>query len=279
MGGQGSRLTIWEKRVRTSTLSIGLAALSVLTVGATAASGDELGAAQFRAAGPGATQAAAPDPVPPASGEQVQLSNERTLSRWAFVNARTAVHRAPDSSSEVIDTLETRTHDRTPELVLALSQKAVGQQIWVEVRFKVRPNNQTGWVRREDLGEFNLVTTFLKIKRAKFRATLFRHGKRVWSARIGIGQRRWPTPAGRFYVRERLIPPNPDSVYGIFAFGISATSPALTDWPGGGIIGIHGTNQPELIPGRISHGCIRVQNGKIAKLRRLMPLGTPIKIA
>jgi lipoprotein-anchoring transpeptidase ErfK/SrfK len=64
----------------------------------------------------------------------------------------------------------------------------------------------------------------------------------------------------------------------VFAFGISATSPALTDWPGGGIIGIHGTNQPELIPGRISHGCVRVPNRKINRLRKLMSLGTPIEI-
>jgi lipoprotein-anchoring transpeptidase ErfK/SrfK len=261
-------------------LSIGAAAISLLTAGAAAAPADQLAGHPFRDAGPGATQSAsAPDPAPPAGGEVVRLSNERTLSRWAFVKQPAPVHRAPDSSSEVIETLDVLTHDRTPELVLALSEKAVGQQTWVEVRFKVRPNNQTGWVKREDLGDFNVVTTFLKIKRSKFRATLFQRGRRVWSAPIGIGQRRWPTPAGRFYVRERLIPSDTDSVYGIFAFGISATSPSLTDWPGGGIIGIHGTNQPELIPGRISHGCIRVRNGKIAQLRRLMPLGTPIKIA
>jgi hypothetical protein len=266
-----------ERSVRNSILWFG-AALSLLTTGAATASAQQPAEAHFRGAGPGPIQASAPDPLPPANAEHVRLSDERTLSRWAFVKAPTAVHRAPDPSSEVIETLELRTHDGTPELVLALSQKSVGQQTWVEVRFKVRPNNQTGWVRREDLGDFNVVRTFLRIRRSKFRATLFRNGRRIWSAPIGIGQRRWPTPAGRFYVRERLVPIDTDSVYGIFAFGISATSPSLTDWPGGGIIGIHGTNQPELIPGRISHGCIRVRNGKISRLRRLMQLGTPIEI-
>ena len=64
-------------------------------------------------------------------------------------------------------------------------------------------------------------------------------------------------------------------VYGPYAIGTSAYAPGLTDWPGGGVIGIHGTNQPSTIPGRPSHGCIRLQNGEISKLFKLMPIGTP----
>jgi lipoprotein-anchoring transpeptidase ErfK/SrfK len=44
------------------------------------------------------------------------------------------------------------------------------------------------------------------------------------------------------------------------------------------VVGIHGTNQPGLIPGRVSHGCVRVRNTQIRKLRLLMGLGTPIRI-
>ena len=40
----------------------------------------------------------------------------------------------------------------------------------------------------------------------------------------------------------------------------------MTDWPGGGIVGIHGTSQPGLIPGKISHGCVRLKNADILKL-------------
>ena len=66
--------------------------------------------------------------------------------------------------------------------------------------------------------------------------------------------------------------------YGPLAFGTSARSAVLTDWPGGGFVGIHGTNRPELIPGRVSHGCIRMRNRDIERLGRLMPVGTPIII-
>jgi hypothetical protein len=214
----------------------------------------------------------------PALGEPVALSDERTLSRWAYVDSPTAVHAEPAADSKVLRRLDTRTHDDTPELVLALAEVTSGGDTWVQVRFKVRPNDRTGWVNASALGPLNVVTTFLKIHRGKFRATLYDEGRQVWRARIGVGERRWPTPAGRFYVRERLIPTKKGGIYGVFAFGTSATSPTLTDWPGGGIIGIHGTNQPHLIPGRISHGCVRLRNRKISQLRRLMPLGTPILI-
>jgi lipoprotein-anchoring transpeptidase ErfK/SrfK len=61
-------------------------------------------------------------------------------------------------------------------------------------------------------------------------------------------------------------------------FGTSARSAHLTDWPDGGFIGIHGTDQPQLIPGRVSHGCIHMRNADIVALGRLMPIGTPLVI-
>ena len=65
---------------------------------------------------------------------------------------------------------------------------------------------------------------------------------------------------------------------GALAFGTTARSDTLTDWPGGGFIGIHGTNQPAILPGRVSHGCIRMRNRDIRGLDRKMPLGTPVTI-
>ena len=91
-------------------------------------------------------------------------------------------------------------------------------------------------------------------------------------------QQNTPTPAVDTYVRERIVPTDPSGIYGVFAFGLAAYSRTLTDWPGGGQIGIHGTNRPELLPGRVSHGCVRLRNADIVRLSRLMPLGTPVRI-
>jgi lipoprotein-anchoring transpeptidase ErfK/SrfK len=92
-----------------------------------------------------------------------------------------------------------------------------------------------------------------------------------------VGARGTPTPAGRFWIREKFRVRPRGGVYGPFAFGTAGYS-VLSDWPRGGVVGIHGTNRPDLIPGRPSHGCVRVPNGKIMRLRRLMPIGTPVQI-
>jgi lipoprotein-anchoring transpeptidase ErfK/SrfK len=99
----------------------------------------------------------------------------------------------------------------------------------------------------------------------------------AFRAPVGVGLPQCPTPRGEFFIRNQLYGfGNP--VYGPIAFGTSARSAVLTDWPGGGFIGLHGTNQPYLLPGRVSHGCIRMKNHQILRLARLMPVGTPLTI-
>jgi hypothetical protein len=133
------------------------------------------------------------------------------------------------------------------------------------------------WVPRSALGGSVFLDTRLVVDRNRFRATLWRDGVPVFTAAIGIGQPQWPTPPGDFYVRDVLTRYR-SPFYGPVAFGMSARSPTLTDWPGGGYIGIHGTDQPSLIPGAISHGCIRMRNADILRLAALMPVGTPITV-
>jgi lipoprotein-anchoring transpeptidase ErfK/SrfK len=109
------------------------------------------------------------------------------------------------------------------------------------------------------------------------RATLYRSGTRIWRSSIGVGKASTPTPAGEFWIREKFAVADASGIYGPRAFGTSGYS-RLSDWPGGGVIGIHGTNEPALIPGRPSHGCVRVPNAAIERLYRLMPIGTPVRV-
>lgn len=76
----------------------------------------------------------------------------------------------------------------------------------------------------------------------------------------------------------RSIPDFKVPRYGLLAFGTGARSAVLTDWPAGGFVGIHGADRPDLIPGPVSHGCIRLRNEDILGLGKLMPVGTPITI-
>jgi hypothetical protein len=214
----------------------------------------------------------------PASAQVERLSNETTLSRWATPNERALVRVQPRRNARTIVRLRYYTEDRRPELYLVLRRTVDSRgDEWVQVRLPRRPNGSTGWVRRDVLGPFQTVTTQLVVDRKRLRATLYRGGRAIWASRIGVGARGTPTPGGRFYIREMLRSPFGGTIYGPLAFGTSAYS-SLSEWPRGGVIGIHGTNQPGLLPGRVSHGCIRVPNGNIRRLSRLMPLGTPLLI-
>jgi lipoprotein-anchoring transpeptidase ErfK/SrfK len=208
-----------------------------------------------------------------------RLSNETTLTRWAHTNLIGKIRAKPTSRSKAVGKLRWDTEDGYPEVYLALESRIGRHEVpWIKIRIPARPNGRTGWVREEQLSNLKTIRTHLTVDRRRLKATLRENGRRIWTSRIGIGQAGTPTPGGRFWIRERLKNLGGSPIYGPWAFGTSAYSHQLTDWPGGGVVGIHGTNQPSLIPGRPSHGCIRVPNWNIVKLVKLMPIGTPVRI-
>jgi lipoprotein-anchoring transpeptidase ErfK/SrfK len=76
-----------------------------------------------------------------------------------------------------------------------------------------------------------------------------------------------------------LRSPNPDSVYGPYAYGLSAHSDALTSFSGGDAeVGIHGNNDASVLGQSVSSGCVRMSNDGITRLTEMLPLGTPVEI-
>jgi lipoprotein-anchoring transpeptidase ErfK/SrfK len=208
-----------------------------------------------------------------APGELTILSERNGITRWAHVLRPVAARSAPSASARRITVISNVTPEGTRNLVLAL--ESMGP--WVRVRLAVLPNGTTGWVPRAALGPYRGVWTRLVVNRARMTATLLRRGKAIFRAPVGVGRSYLPTPRGEFYVRMKLTGFT-DPMYGPIAFGTSGRAPNLTGWPGGGYIGIHGTNKPELLPGAVSHGCIRLKNEHILRLARLMPVGTPVSV-
>ena len=205
-----------------------------------------------------------------------RLSDETTLSRAAHPVDLGTIYAQPNPSARKKGRLHLETEDGIHEIYLVLRSRVDSRgRTWVQIRLPRRPNGQKGWVRREMLGPLITLRTFLKINRSTLTATLYKKGRKIWSSRVGVGKASTPTPAGRFWIRERLR--SLGGAYGPWAFGTSAYS-RLSDWPGGGVVGIHGTNEPQKIPGRPSHGCVRVPNHKIEQLKKLMPVGTPVHI-
>lgn len=238
------------------------------------------------AIGPGAG-AALSAPHPSASGATpapsvVALSNNPRVSYWAYPQVGAIVRAAPFVHARAVGRLRFLTADGLgqAQIYTASRQERVPNTgvEWTEVSLPQRPNGTTGWVTASALGPLHVVYGLLVIDRSRLRATLYnRNSHAIWSAPIGIGRPSLPTPAGHFYVLEKLRAIG-GSTYGPFAFATSAYAPTLTDWPGGGVVGIHGTDQPQLIPGDPSHGCIRLRNRDITTLWHLLKIGTPIDI-
>ena len=207
-----------------------------------------------------------------------RLSNVRGQSQSAMLLHAVAAHARPSRSARIVARLRASTPEHVPHVVYLLGGSIDRQgRYWLRIQLPILPNGSSGWIPREAVDSFNALETHLVIDRARFRATLYRRGRTVFQSVVGVGQSQWPTPPGRFYIRERLTGFT-DPIYGALAFGTNARSAILTDWPGGGFVGIHGTNQPEILPGRVSHGCIRLRNQDILRLSRLMPVGTPLTV-
>jgi lipoprotein-anchoring transpeptidase ErfK/SrfK len=164
------------------------------------------------------------------------------------------------------------------QIVLALSTRRGSDGAWwYRLSLPGRPNGQRGWVR-SDAVDVRPVTSRITIRLGERRIEVHRisDGKLLLRGVVAIGRPGAETPLGHdFYVRSGFVPTDP--FFGTYALETSAGS-RLTEWPDHGIVGIHGTNLPQLLGQAVSHGCIRVDNTVATRLRRLAPLGTPIDI-
>jgi L,D-transpeptidase catalytic domain len=198
------------------------------------------------------------------------------VATWAHILHPDRVHVAPRQRSRVLTRLHYLTEDGFPEVYLVLSLLPTRDRVWVKILLPMRPNGTVGWVPRQALGKLRRVTTWLVVNRRQLDIRFFEHGRPLWRAPVGIGKASTPTPAGFFWVREEFILPD-QAFYGPYAFGTSAYA-SISDWPGGGVVGLHGTSEPQLIPGTPSHGCVRLRNADILWLARHVPVGTPVTI-
>jgi lipoprotein-anchoring transpeptidase ErfK/SrfK len=148
---------------------------------------------------------------------------------------------------------------------------------WLHVELPLRPNGSTGWVRARNVQRAS-VHTRITVDLSERRVRLYRKGRLVLSSRAAVGSSATPTPLGRYYVNQRLVPSDTAGPFGPGAVGISAFSPVLTGWAQGGPIAIHGTNEPWSIGRAVSNGCIRLPNPVLRRLFKQALAGTPVLI-
>ena len=188
-----------------------------------------------------------------------------------------AVRATPNRSARAIATLGQFRPDFHPRTVLALEARLDrgGKATWYRIAVPGRPNGRTGWIPA-GAADVHAVDRWLVIYRGSRKFELYVGGKLRRTGPVAVGARGMETPVGLFYVQSRFVP-RKYPILGAFAFETSGYS-KLSDWPGGGVVGVHGTNTPALIGQAVSHGCVRLRNGDILALRKLVRVGTPVKI-
>lgn len=149
--------------------------------------------------------------------------------------------------------------------------------VWYRVQVPRKPNGRMAFVRARAL-RLETVATRIVVEVSRRRLTLYRNARPVLVARVAVGSPSTPTPTGRFYVNQRLVPTDSRGPFGPGAIGVSAFSNVLTGWAQGGPVAIHGTNEPWSIGRAVSNGCIRLRNQTLLRVFRATPAGTPVII-
>lgn len=216
--------------------------------------------------------------VAPSAGAHTQPGVGPSVRQTVFVAYARGAHVSvygSESSSRVRQTLASPTDDGSQLSFLVRSLHRRRALVYLPTR----PNGSTGWVPRAEVRVYREPYR-AQINLRSHRLTVRRDGSVVVSAPVGVGRAVTPTPAGTYYIVSRIRPYDPGSVYGAFAFGLSAHSNVFTSFGfgGDGRIGLHGTNDPSGVGHDVSHGCLRLTNRVILRLARILPLGTPVTI-
>lgn len=193
-----------------------------------------------------------------------------------LLGASAPVRVKPDPRAHVIRVMHQFRPDFRPQVIFAV-RKTTGTdgEVWYRISIPMRPNGTYGWIPAKTV---SLTPTHSQIVINLNRRTIdiYRFGKHKWHGLVAIGAPGRETPVGHYFVASRFVPYH-DTFLGVFAEETSAYS-KLTEWPGGGVVGIHGTSLPQLLGKAVSHGCVRVSNTTARHLKSLAPLGTPIWI-
>jgi lipoprotein-anchoring transpeptidase ErfK/SrfK len=186
-----------------------------------------------------------------------------------------AAHSKPTESSRTIKVFPQFRKDFRPTTLLVLGERRGAKGIrWLKLSMPMRPNGRVGWVKAVAV-QTRPVRRSIVIDLSSRKLRVLERGTTRFATRVAIGRPGMETPTGNFYLTATFKPK--ERFLGAFAFETSAYS-KLSEWPGGGVVGLHGTAMPWLLGQRVSHGCVRMSNAAALVLKRLTPAGTPLRI-
>ena len=148
-----------------------------------------------------------------------------------------------------------------------------------EVFLPTAPNGSTGWVEADDV-TFKTIPYRIEIEIAEHRMRVYRDDEVLLDEPVAVGATDGPAP-GDYFLRELLEPPEPDGPYGAYTYGLSGSANVLESIDGApGLLGIHGTDDPDSVGTEVESGSVSLTNEVIARLvdEIGLPLGTPVEV-
>lgn len=214
--------------------------------------------------------------APTAAAKQATVPRHLTGFPQAglILTPKLTVRANPKPTATIMRTLPQFRPDYRPTVVLAIAQTRTRAGLWLKIELPMRPNGHYGWIHANSV-QTQPIAQKIVISRGTRTLKLYQHNQLRYTTKIAVGRPGMETPLGSFYIQAAYKATEP--ALGAYAFETSAYS-KLSDWPGGGIIGIHGTPNPQLLGQAISHGCIRISNTAALTLKHLTHPGTPIQI-
>ena len=210
------------------------------------------------------------------SSSGVALETKFPAAGQLIVNS-VIVRRRPATNASKIKVMTYFRPDYRVQEILAVGKRTGSDgQPWYHISVPMRPNGTLGWIPAADVALAPTTSKIIvNVGRQDDRRLLPRQARRAWKGRRGSARH---GDAARSLLRRGDVQAR--ATIRSLASGRSrrARYSKLTEWPGGGVVGIHGTNSPSLLGQAVSHGCVRVSNATAAKLKRYAPVGTPIRI-
>lgn len=220
---------------------------------------------------PGAAQADVGDPVPPSN----------TSSWLAKIVYPTQARSGPSDSAGVVQSVGSKTKWGGETQLLVRGSERTQGVLWLDVRLPGRPNGNHGWIRA-DTAQLSETPWRIEISRASKSMRLIKAGRTKRTMKVVIGAPGTPTPAGHFALLDKLSVRDTGNFLGNWVMPLTAYSDVLQQFDGGpGQIAIHGRGGASLkqpVGTAASHGCVRVENGNIARVAAAVPTGTPVDI-
>ncbi|HEY2371483.1 MAG TPA: L,D-transpeptidase [Gaiellaceae bacterium] len=193
----------------------------------------------------------------------------------ALLVDKIAVRAQPSPTARVVKIMDQFRPDfRLQEIYVVATRRGADGKPWYRISVPMRPNGTMGWIPVSVAAIAPTVSRIVVHIQSRT-IDVYWHGHRALHAPVAVGSPGRETPLGHYYVQARFVPDDP--FLGVFAVETSAYS-KMTEWPGGGVVGIHGTSMPQLLGQAVSHGCVRVANSTAEVLKRYAPLGSPIWI-